>query len=509
MKQNSLLLSLIMTLLLFLVAAPQNAQAAICQDNNNQEVTGFTTAVVYCVKNTIKNAILGDVNKGTTGYLKPIVTFLLPYLWAAVMLSVVMMGIKLATLGVEEVLRETMELVSRIAIAVYLIYNAGYLYDASLSIMGELVSIVSTGFINVANGDVGQSACFTQAQNGLPQDAVKSEYVPWVGIDCMANALLGVATGPVVVTTSLVVIIGAALFSGTLGLAVIIMAIMAIGIFLLAIMRAVYVFILSYFILAMLIVITPLIAPLLIFENGYTREFFWKWVELILSTIIQPMFIIGFLSFMVMVENVFVNGTDQDLPNCKLETFSGLSDSTQNEGICSFKQILNGKDPKSYTNSRGKIGAATPINDPQTHSKDGNFFQTIIAKGAEALNQVGQAMADIVLKGFTRLFNFPLKSLFITLVTFCVVTWVMRVLLGVIPDMAKEVTGSLAVALSRMAEVPLESAMRSAGSAAKGAAHSSTSMAGGGGMKGLKSAGGGLASGGSAAVNSIVRNMQR
>jgi type IV secretion system protein VirB6 len=322
------------------------ANAIPCKDSNNQNVNvqGFSTALVYCVKNSIQNAITRT--NGTEGYLPTFSKFMNSFMWAAVMLTIGLFGVKLVTMGVDQVLKEGAELIFRIAIVATLVLGASYFYVTALQIMGVLIGFVSGGFAGA--GDI-PTCSFGGAGtllSSLPADAKPTEFLAWVKVDCMMQGMIGLSTNPATIMLGMAFIIGAALFSGTFGIAVVIAAVIALITALITIGRAIYVFILSYFVVGLLMVMTPLFAPLLLFDNGYTREFFWKWVSQILSYMLQPMFLIAFLSFAVMVQDQFIN---KNIAGCVPETFgAGGVPSSLGSGICSFKDLLD-KNPEKAT----------------------------------------------------------------------------------------------------------------------------------------------------------------
>jgi hypothetical protein len=118
--------------------------------------------------------------------------------------------------------------------------------------------------------------------------------------------------------------------------------------------------------------------------------------------------------------------------------------------------------------------------------------------------------------GLVGLSNFPLKSFFITLVTFIIITWVMKDLLNSIPKIASSITAGISAGLSQMADVPFEQATQNAMGSAKQSARQYASSASSGkkgfdkikpeGMQGLKSTGGGIASGVKQAASSLANS---
>jgi hypothetical protein len=495
---------------IFLLAT--EAKALACRDGNNNDINveGFSTAIVYCVKNSIKNAITRA--NGTEGYLPEFAKFATPFMWAGVMLAISLFGVKLVTMGVDQVLKESMELVFRIAIVASLVLGASYYYTQALNIMGVLIGFVATGFVNVAPPDC--------TFGTLPPDANATEFLAWQKIDCMIQGMIGLSTDPKTIVMGMGFIIAVSLLSGTFGIAVAIAGLTALILVIMTIARAIYIFILSYFVVGLLLVMTPLFAPMLLFDNGYTRKFFWNWVSGILSYILQPMFLIAFLSFAVMVQDKFINGSFKEgspgatAPYCKPETFSTGGDSVNGSGVCSFRDLLApGEDPKNYTSSTKELNTTSVIDDP---TRDQNWGERLVSWGTDQLNKLKNALGSWAIKGFTSITTFPLKSFFVTLIAFIIITWVMKDLLNTVPRLAQRITGGLSNGLFQQADVPFEQAAQNAMGAGKASARQYASGARGDkkgldkikpeGIQGLKNAGGGALSGVKQAAQSLANS---
>ncbi len=316
---------IIYTLTLALCYAPDARAASICKDSAGNDVQGFTVALAFCIRSTITDALTGShitniIPSTSTGYLTQIIQFLNPYKWAAITLAFTLYGVKLMTVSVEKLLEESATLLFKTAFVLFLIDNLGAagqtliyssqagngLYGLAVDFAGELVSFVSTGFAGVMNG------CTPPP---LPVGANPVEYIPWQAFDCLFNQMLGGAASSTYAASVIMLVIVAALFTGTLGIYVLIGALTLFIMALLILMRAVYTVLLSYFVLALLIAIGPLIVPILIFDSKFTKEIFWKWISLIFNTMLQPLFIVGFLSFFLMVDFQFIGGT---FPGCNI-----------------------------------------------------------------------------------------------------------------------------------------------------------------------------------------------
>ncbi len=478
-------------------AAPQTLPPphSLCNDATNAGVKGFTVAVIYCVKASLSEALTGVSRTGGAapaptpagGYIGQVVKFLAGYKWAAITLAFALYGVKLSTVSVEELLKESASLLFRMAIVLWLVDNMATYYGAATDAAGELVTWVSAGFAQVTQ------SC---TPDTIPSGANAAEYTVWQEYDCMFGSLMGAAFSGASITLTIVVIIAAAVFSGGLGVIVVMLAITAFIMVLITLARSIYVLLLSYFVLALLFVIGPLIVPILVFDNKFLREIFWKWVGLIMSTIFQPMFIIGFLSFSVMVMDTFVegvvrtDGTSNGPISCQFATFSGTKQTSQGSGICSFKQLLtNQQNPGNPTQSdierkqqANTTDTWTLNGDPQAQGFGAWLKRKFLQGTSKVLQWIG-GLVGIHLPSFTQLYQFPINQLFVTLVAFMIVIFVLKDLLDVVPHIARAITISVGIGLIEQAQIPFEgviaSAVKGGGDAMQQSMKKSTSEEGG------------------------------
>jgi len=424
---------------------------------------GFTWGLVYCVKK--------EILSGATAYINALnaSTVMIAYKWLAITLALTLYGIKLMTLGIEELFKATMLLIFKIAIALYLIESTSTNLTNLSNVMDQLIGWVSKGMVNVASAH----GCFLSP----PADAAV-----WQIFDCVLGGMFGLASDPSFIMGSLLIIIAAAIFTSTLGVIIAMLGITTMVQMLFTLARAIYGVLLAYITLSFLMLLTPLIAPLLMFEShknqSYTRDLFEKWVGLILSTVFQPMFIIGFLSLTVMILNAFIVGP---LPgpganppgNCVLPNAQGQGGS----GVCSIEQLLNLQATPSTQNVQAMQNNLEPnvplfswqINgDPQGHSLTGGwlnpmtYVNLIKTAGIAVINQALK-FAGSLGPHITRLkATVPIGQLILTLTTFSLMIAILRQLMEVIPEMARTIAGNVGLALFSQARVPFESMIASA-----------------------------------------------
>lgn len=432
--------------------------------------TGITVSVIYCTRAIITDALTGShlsglLNMQNGGFLGVIVKLLAPYEWAAITLAVTLYGVKLVTMEVREVLKESASLLFRVVLVVYMIaslnsaqfYHSGTgdgLYGALADGMGELVAIVSTAFKQTIPG----------CNPAIPVGANVSEYKVWGEFDCMFSTMFNLSA-PGAVGVGIIAMAGAALFSAPVGVAILMMAITLFVQIFLTLSRAIYTLLLSYLLLALLTIIAPLLIPLLVFDNGFTRDVFWKWVGMVCSTIFQPLFMIGFLAFFVMVEDQFIDG---NLASCQLGKGGYAS-------ACSFKQIMNYCGANGTSNPCIQFGPLFNLHfnvKINVNCSCGSAWNPInwpciaACKLIKLITDVINWAINLALKIFNwlqrmiiqvpKIVHIPIMTLLLSFVSFVFITYLLRDLLEVIPHLSREMTLSVGVGIFQLAQVPLE-----------------------------------------------------
>jgi type IV secretory pathway VirB6-like protein len=349
--------------------------------------------------------------------------------------------------------------------------------------MGEMITWVNQGF----------SMVVPSCNPVIPTGANADEYKVWGEFDCMFATMFNTAAGPGGVVVGIIAMAGAAIFSAPVGVAILMMAITLFVQIFMTLCKAIYTLLLSYLVLALLCVIAPLFIPLLVFDNGFTRDVFWKWVGMVCSTCFQPLFMIGFLSFFVMVEDSFIDGP---LPTCNSSYTSA----------CSFKEILTNCGASATGNNcitdgplfnlaynikwKPKCGcgsSAYPWNWPCiAWCKAVHLFSDLVNWAIHIAEKIVNSLIGMLIK-VPKLIIGVIMKLFISFTAFVFITFILVELLEVIPHMAREMTLSVGAAFFQLAQVPLQGIVANA---TKGlgdgmqAAAKQVSMKGPGGMKG-------------------------
>jgi type IV secretory pathway VirB6-like protein len=461
--------ALVLLAIASMIALPDNASASVVSIENqaNCNFTGapfddaLTPRAMYCVKRAIAYAI--------EAYYDKLVTFLNPAIYAAIALAMVLFGLKLMSAQVEDLTRDSMTLLFRIAIVLFLITSWRMFYPATFQTIDDLTKLFVVAISGPGTPTVNECAIPALSNANLPplnfssyitaegRTAVTqvigdaSTYGFWFKFDCMVGRLFGVGNvAKYSLATSMIAILGAALFSNVIGLVLFFAGISAIMAVFFVVVRSVFVVLLAYFTLGFAAILAPVFVPMLLFK--YTTPYFLKWINLIVQSIIQPVFVMGFLMFAISIFIDLLYG--QGLPGTAkpLSTIMGVNPNT---GVTqAFDSMTCGLGSASLSSNQvpadrrfeSVMGANnTPKDAKQTSNPITSFFAASgvdITSFFKAFTLIGE-MWDRLIEYLTTM----LALLFLSYVTLK--------LLYVIPDMAASIAGTVSIGLVRAAAVPL------------------------------------------------------
>lgn len=255
-----------------------NAMEGLCADGY------FIQMVVSCVTKIIDEAVilmLEEYNLLLNGYIL-----------ALIVLAVTIFGARILTGMVEKPGPESFGLLLKIA-GVLLFTNAmvefvPYIFDAMEEFAGYTASYLSG------------------AENGFAVGCgADLDVTVWQRIDCLVGGMFGgnfsamAANGQPGHQGVLPALMSSIVFVGLLGFAVFLLIIAILVPLLLLLLRCVFVYLSAYAFLALLMVISPLIIPLILFKN--TAAYFDKWLKQVIAQIVQPAIVIGYLAFVFAV----------------------------------------------------------------------------------------------------------------------------------------------------------------------------------------------------------------
>ena len=246
-------------------------------------IDGFTKRIVYCIRNSALvavNDILGDLFSYFYGALAACIT-----------VAVALWGILMATGRSTWSIRVGFMLALKIAVIILLFtgvsYNFTILYGQILDAIGELL-----GYLTIY---IDFSPSFS-ATCSLPLETDPSLIV-WDRVDCALHILIGGILGPYAATFGLGAFFLSSIVTDAFGLFIAMLGFFMIIQFVFAIIRAVYIFIMSYMAFSLMALVAPLFLPLLLFR--VTKGYFEKWLKLTIGFVLQPIFIFVYLAMLL------------------------------------------------------------------------------------------------------------------------------------------------------------------------------------------------------------------
>lgn len=434
----------IISALVVLDVAPAQAQDFTQQPGCPAE--GFTNRIVEC----IKTALIGDpANPGSNGVagdlLDQMYTALQPAVAAFITLAVLLFGARLYLGMVRKPGPEIMMMGLKVVLVVYFIENFIDWFPPVMEAVQELMDIISDATVTTAT-----LTCDPPA--GVNVGNTYTNF--WHRADCMAGAIFGFGGATTLITGIVGLVIGSATTDSGIGFTIFLGGLSVMLTLLLSLFRAVYVFIAAYIAVTFLLGLAPIFMPLILIPA--TAQYFTKWMNQILSYLVQPIFLIGYLALMMATFNVVVLTGE----NSMASALFGHPVSSYDEWA-SEMEIFNAShvttcetEPFSLNIQPSELGQDTSF-EWRAQGQGGNFALPETLSGIDYETAFGFAPDDIVgnimhsVEGFmsfgTAMFcvEFPKKTeLFYVLFALGALCYIFYTLLEYIPTLAAELTGS-------------------------------------------------------------------
>ncbi len=411
----------------------------------------ITPKAMYCVRNAIAYAI--DVYYGR------LLTFLNPAIYLAAVLAVTLFGIRLMAAQIEDMTRDSMTLMFRIAIVFFLLSSWGWLYPAAFQTIDDLTGIVfrvvgNSGYVEGFDTCVPPAFTPPAAAGGNAAAQIVSNpnaYKLWFQFDCMIGRLFGAGNvAKYSLATSMVAVLGAALFSNIFGLALFMAGMTAILAVFFVIVRSVFVVLLALLSLGFAAIVAPIFIPTLLFK--YTTPYFLKWINLIVQSIVQPVFVMAFLMFALslFLELLFGAG----LPGTARSLSANMGINPQTSVEQAFDSMACGLGMASLSTNH------MPADKEFESIMGDNRTPNDAKKTSNATSAFFQA-SGIDLTAFLKMFSAVgelwnrLKDFLITMLALLFLSYVTLNLLYTIPDIASAIAGTVAMSLIRIAGMPM------------------------------------------------------
>lgn len=250
-------------------------------------IPGFTLRIIVCIKESVIYAVY---NFFGTFYSK-----LSDYVNALCIMAIAVWGTLVAMGKRTAPVKDGAVMFVKIGAVVMFTNNFGGLFEAFLDMMEYMLNVVTSYVIYSPSFDC----------PGLTSPPIAgTSLAVWLSIDCAIDVLIGGIFSPISIALGISGFLLAALFSQAIGLFVGLVGFLIIGQLLWAIIRGVYIFLSAYIAFALMVIISPLFIPLILFEA--TKGYFEKWLRITMGFMLQPIFLFTYLAMLMSAFDVVV-----------------------------------------------------------------------------------------------------------------------------------------------------------------------------------------------------------
>lgn len=230
------------------------------------------TRLVDCIENTMIAGVYNTV--------LALANLLVTTVGAMLALAVVFFGTRMA-LGEQGVQKKSMGFILRLVLVTCFFLGVDSLINAPYVIMQELTQVVTSG----------------AAANGLPTTG----WSPWVQMDYILATFFGygeIAPGqPRQIFQGIAGMISASLFSSTSGIFMFVFGMVSTITMVSLVLRAIYTYLAALALLSFVLIISPFMIPLAIFQ--WTERYTNKWLQYMAAAMLVPMMLFAGLYIMI------------------------------------------------------------------------------------------------------------------------------------------------------------------------------------------------------------------
>ena len=263
---------------LFLLASPALAQALDANGNVCPVGTGLINRIVVCIRFTVA--------MGVAGFLMPFSIAIAHLVGTVCLLAVIFYGFNVLFIRQRRMQAEAFILAIKLGAVMIFTWNFRGLFPILLAIIDWMV--------NLAGSYVTYS---------IPLSCPFA-FSMWERVDCVLDRIIGGLTPATALTTGILGFLFGCIFSGPTGFSIFLVGLALIATILMAIFKAVYIYLSSFIALSLLVIISPLIIPLILFK--VTKAYFEKWLRLMIGMMLQPIFLFVYLSMLLAAFDVVV-----------------------------------------------------------------------------------------------------------------------------------------------------------------------------------------------------------
>lgn len=323
---------------------------------------GLANRMVGCIRQTLHNAAerYFDPDTGIHGAVSDGITGLLVF-------GVVIYGVMMAAGMVEKINRDSVTLLLKIACIGYFVVNTQMLYDMFLVIIDSLATEVFS---------------FSSTTSVLGPCMAKATI--WERMDCMVDSIIGIKISTITSSSfqgfnqnlagdmlqrGMIGTFFQLMKSSSFGFVIGLMGFFFIYAMLFYLVRVLFAFLMSFMSLTFLMIIGPIFIPLVMFR--VTKQYFDKWVRLIIASCLQPILLVAFVTFGVAALDLVIftgstsvmrviAGNQVDQPNFNLHSYvNQFIDNTAIQGPSGKGESSNQDFEQAYGTVKGFVEATT------------------------------------------------------------------------------------------------------------------------------------------------------
>lgn len=237
---------------------------------------GLTRRIVPCIKENIIEAVYY--------FLVPFSQYMANFVAAACTLAVVLWGALMAAGKATAPVRDLAVTCMKIGAVVMFTSNFAGAFGLFLDAIEDML------------GYVASFAGYNTNWN-CPMFSDPASLYIWDRVDCALETLVGGVFSTFTLSGGIVGFLITCLFSSYVGFFIAILGFYLIMQFLFAVARAMYIFISAYIAFSIMVLISPIFIPLVLFQAS--KSYFEKWLRLTTGFMLQPIFLFAYLAMLL------------------------------------------------------------------------------------------------------------------------------------------------------------------------------------------------------------------
>lgn len=279
---------------------------------------GVIDRIVPCVTKAVQDST-ERVTRQFSAYIWPI------YL-AFLTLMITIFGVRVAS-GEGEMQRKAFVFLFKVGATMLFVDTLGGFIPAVFGTLRDGADIVSsalstTSMCNDGGGGAAGGGADTSGSIKL-----------WEHLDCIMGKLFGYAPG-YMLGNSIFGVLGAAVVSGSFGSQLMFGGAMVLIMTMFFILRCIFIYLMAHLVLALMIIISPLIIPLVFMNPTFVYSYYDKWLRAFMSTIMQPIIVIAYLCLaLIIMDRVLFTDDDALFKTASKEKLESGWDGNRRRGV--------------------------------------------------------------------------------------------------------------------------------------------------------------------------------